>query len=70
VLSEKAHSFRHSTEVTNENISNASRQNRFVRTGINGTRPKFQKEFSVNSHSTAVTAILPFLHCFASSLPV
>jgi hypothetical protein len=33
-----------------QNISNASRRNRLVRTGIRGTSLKFQTEFSVNSH--------------------
>ena len=53
-----------------QNISNAYRQNRLVRTGIKGTLLKLQTEFSVNSYATAVTAILQFLRCFASSLPV
>ena len=53
-----------------QDISNASRQIRLVRSGINGTRPKFQKDFSVNSQATAMTAFLPFFHSFTSSLPV
>ena len=53
-----------------QNISKASRQNRLARIGINGTRPKFQAEFSLNSHATFVTSFLPFFHSFSSSLPV
>jgi len=57
VLSEKAHSFRHSTDVIRQNISYASRQNLLVRAGINRTR-KFQMEFDIGNWH---------VHCFSLS---
>jgi hypothetical protein len=68
VLSEKAHSFRHRTDVTNAEYFEYKI---VLFTCINGSL-KFQKQFSVNSHATAVTncSIPPLFRKFMADLTI